>query len=66
MRKLKDWIDYQRHCFEIWFREFRLRLLGVDRRFTCQREEEWETKCKEQCEHCKVYYEPIDKNHNDC
>ena len=24
--------------------------------YICQREEELETRCLEQCEHCKIYY----------
>lgn len=28
--------------------------------FYCQRDIEGETPCKEQCEHCKEYYKPIE------
>ncbi len=28
--------------------------------FYCQREIECNTPCKDQCEHCKIYYSPIE------
>lgn len=29
--------------------------------FYCQRKEEFHRRCKEQCEHCKIYYAPLQK-----
>jgi hypothetical protein len=29
----------------------------------CQRKEEMQSKCKTQCEHCKVYYAPMERIH---
>ena len=49
-------IQYQIETFRRWMRELGLRIMGVDRSFHCQREEEFESKCKNQCEHCKEYY----------
>lgn len=31
-----------------------------DKSFKCQREFEGESKCENQCEHCKEYYKPIE------
>lgn len=61
LRELSEWIGYQRYCFKLWFHEFRLKLMGVDRSFYCQRQEEFETKCVNQCDHCKIYYAPLEE-----
>jgi hypothetical protein len=45
-------------------RAFLLFLHGVvktKRTFYCQREIEFESKCKEQCDHCKEYYAPLER-----
>jgi len=44
-------------------REWWFKLLNIDRSFTCQSNEEFREKCKNQCDHCKIYYEPIDKKY---
>ena len=31
--------------------------------FYCQRDIEGESKCKEQCDHCKEYYAPLENEH---
>jgi len=54
-------IRYQLITFSRWIREAYLRLLGVDRLFHCQCEEEYKSKCVKQCDHCKEYYSPIEK-----
>jgi hypothetical protein len=56
-------IEYQLITFIRWLREQRLRLMGVNRKFYCQREEEWESKCINQCEHCGEYYKPLEEYH---
>ena len=38
-----------------------LNLGVVSKSFYCQREIEDETKCEEQCDHCKEYYKPIER-----
>lgn len=49
-------IEYQFRMFSRWVREQKLRLMGVDRNFHCQREIEMESQCKHQCGHCKEYF----------
>jgi len=49
-------IEYQFQMLYRWLREQKLRLMGVDRSFHCQREIEMESKCKHQCGHCKEYF----------
>jgi hypothetical protein len=38
-----------------------LRLHNVGKRFYCQRDIEMESKCDEQCDHCKEYYKPLEQ-----
>lgn len=62
MKVLIKEIQYQFMMFTRWVREQKLNLLGVNRKFYCQREFEEESKCTIQCDHCKEYYKPLDKN----
>ena len=55
-------ILYQFEMVSRWGREQKLRLLGIDRSFYCQREIEGESKCVKQCDHCKIYYKPLEDN----
>ena len=34
---------------------------SVSNYFHCQREEEMESKCTNQCDHCKEYYKPLEQ-----
>jgi len=45
--------------FRVWFREHWLIIRGYNRDFYCQREEEGDVKCKIECEHCNIYYQPL-------
>jgi hypothetical protein len=54
-------IQYQYWTFAKWLRERKLRLLGVDRGFYCQRDIEGQSQCKTQCDHCKAYYKPLEE-----
>lgn len=38
----------------------KLPIHGVSKSFHCQRQEEMESKCETQCEHCKEYYKGTD------
>ena len=62
MKNLIEEMHYQIKMFKRWMREQKLRLFGVNRDFYCQREIERESKCTYQCEHCKEYYKPLEKN----
>lgn len=55
-------LQYQLMMLKRNLREFRLRLFGVNRMFYCQREIEGESKCINQCSHCKEYYKELDNN----
>lgn len=55
-------IKYQIEMFRRYLRELRFKLSGINRSFYCQRDCEMESKCKEQCEHCKEYYKPLERN----
>lgn len=54
-------IKYQFETFIRWITEKKLRLLGINRYFTCQSQVEGNRKCTYQCEHCKSYYKYLDK-----
>ena len=62
MKILIKEIQYQFMTFARWVREQKLNLLGVNRKFYCQREFEEEIKCTIQCDHCKEYYKSLDNN----
>ena len=63
MKTLIIEIKYQYWRFFLWGREQRLRLLGVNRDFYCQRCIEGASKCRDQCTHCKEYYKPLETSH---
>lgn len=52
------WQEYSNWLYELW-----LRLTGVDRTFRCQAYYEESPKCDQQCEHCKQYYAPLEKQY---
>ena len=45
--------------FKIDFKAELEKLNSVSKAFYCQSEIEGESKCKQQCEHCKEYYKPL-------
>lgn len=61
MRKIIKELQYQFITLNRWLREQKLRLLGINREFYCQREFEFQSKCDHQCDHCKEYYSPLEK-----
>lgn len=65
MKKLFHEIAYYWWLFKLNFREWRLRLLGIDRKFYCQNQIEDSKKCKIQCEHCKCYYKPLEEQYKE-
>lgn len=54
-------IQYQYIMLTRWLREQKLRILGVNRSFYCQRDIEGESQCRNQCDHCKEYYKPLEE-----
>lgn len=56
MKNLIEEIQYQFEMLTRWMREQKLSLFGVSRAFYCQREIEGQSKCTNQCDHCKEYY----------
>jgi hypothetical protein len=60
MNNLIKEIQYQYEMLCRWMREKKLRLFGINRDFYCQSQIEGNRKCKDQCEHCKEYYEPLE------
>ena len=42
-------------------RECKFRIMGISRKFYCQSEFEERYKCKYQCDHCEIYYKPLEK-----
>jgi len=61
MKNLIEEIQYQYEMLCRWMREQKLCLFGVSRSFYCQSEIEGNRKCKNQCEHCKEYYKPLEQ-----
>lgn len=57
---MKEEIQYQFEMLYRWIREQKLCLFGVNRIFYCQSDIEDKRKCKNQCEHCKEYYKPLE------
>lgn len=56
-----DEISYLWYDLKLWVRETWLKLRGVNRDFYCQSDIESEGKCREQCEHCREYYKPLEE-----
>lgn len=61
MKDLINEIQYQYEMLCRWLIEQKLHLFGVSRTFYCQSEIEGNRKCKNQCEHCKEYYKPLEQ-----
>lgn len=49
------------NMFSQSIREHKFRIMGINRKFYCQREFEEKSKCKYQCDHCEIYYKPLEK-----
>lgn len=58
---IKEELEYKFEIFSNKLRELKFRILGISRLFYCQRECEYKSKCKYQCDHCEIYYRPLEK-----
>jgi len=62
--KLLEEILYYLWVFSNWVHKVYLhRIRGYKMDFYCQSQIEGRTWCKTQCDHCKEYYKPIEKNY---
>lgn len=57
----KKWTEFKNYIDKKRAEKPALNLQNVSKSFYCQREIEGESICNKQCDHCKEYYAPLER-----